>query len=182
VLLEGLYFANGVAVGPNNAYVLVNETGAYRITRYWLKGEKAGTHDVFFENLPGLPDNLSFNGRDRFWVALYAPRDKLVDGLSQWPAVRKMVARLPHWMLTQQEHRSFVVGLDLEGKVVANLQYGGRDAYAPITSVEEQGPWLYFGSLTANSIARLPLQAVRADAPAPPAGWEQAPAMPKLVQ
>src|ERR1700761_2335957 len=78
VLLSGLQFANGVAVGPDDAYVLVNETGSYDIVRYWLKGEKAGTHDVFFANLPGLPDGVSFNGRDTFWVAIYAPRDKLL--------------------------------------------------------------------------------------------------------
>ena len=28
---------------------------------------------------------------------------------------------------------SFVLGIDLDGKVVANLQYEGSDAYAPIT-------------------------------------------------
>jgi sugar lactone lactonase YvrE len=53
--------------------VLVNETGAYRISRYWLTGPKAGTHDMFIDNLPGLPDNLAFNGSNRL-VALYAPR------------------------------------------------------------------------------------------------------------
>ena len=71
VVLDKLEFANGVTLGPDDAYVLVNETGAYRISRYWLSGPKAGTHDLFIDNLPGLPDNLSFNGHDRFWVALY---------------------------------------------------------------------------------------------------------------
>lgn len=58
VLLKDLYFANGVALSANEDFVLVNETYRYRITRYWLKGEQAGTHDVFIDNLPGLPDNL----------------------------------------------------------------------------------------------------------------------------
>lgn len=40
VLLDQLQFANGVALGPDERYVLVNETGAYRISRYWLKGER----------------------------------------------------------------------------------------------------------------------------------------------
>ena len=42
VFADQLLFANGVAVGPDDAYVLVNETAAYRVMRYWLKGEKAG--------------------------------------------------------------------------------------------------------------------------------------------
>ena len=54
VLLKDLYFANGVALSANEDFVLVNETYRYRITRYWLKGEKAGQHEVFIDNLPGL--------------------------------------------------------------------------------------------------------------------------------
>ena len=53
-LLKDLYFANGVTLSANEDFVLVNETYRYRITRYWLSGEKAGTHDVFIDNLPGL--------------------------------------------------------------------------------------------------------------------------------
>ena len=93
VLLDKLEFANGVTLGPDDSYVLVNETGAYRISRYWLSGPKAGTHDLFIDNLPGLPDNLAFNGRDRFWVALYAPRNALLDATAPHPFVRKMIAR-----------------------------------------------------------------------------------------
>lgn len=35
-LLEGLHFANGVAVAPDEAYLLVAETSAFRVTRYRL--------------------------------------------------------------------------------------------------------------------------------------------------
>lgn len=183
VLLDGLYFANGVAVGPDDAYVLVNETTAYRVIRYWLKGEKAGQHEIFIDNLPGFPDNLSFNGRDRFWLALASPRDPQVDALAGWPTLRKLIARLPGrvqaLLQSHVKNRSFVLGLDLDGKIVANLQYAGDDAYAPITSVEEQGPWLYFGSFSAAEIARLPLQNVVPGAPPPPPGAQDAPLRPE---
>ena len=33
----------------------------YRIQKYWLKGDKAGTSEIFVENLPGFPDNVSSN-------------------------------------------------------------------------------------------------------------------------
>lgn len=178
VLLDDLCFANGVAVGPDDAYVLVNETAAYRIRRYWLKGDKAGTADVFIDNLPGLPDNLSVaNGR--VWVALYAPRDPLLDHLLPGPAfVKKLVSKLPRWLQPDPAGKAWVLALNLQGQVIANLQDFGPNAYAPITSVEERGPWLYFGSLTADSLARLPLNTVVADAPSPPPGWQQTPAKP----
>lgn len=156
-LLDGLEFANGVALGPEEAYVLVNETGAYRISRYWLSGARAGTHDVFVDNLPGLPDNLSFNGQGRFWVALYAPRNALLDGTAPYPLVRKMLVRAMTLLPKPVEKRAFVIALDTQGQLVANLQDASAGSYAPITTVREYGDALYFGSLTATHMARLPL-------------------------
>ncbi|MBV6826944.1 SMP-30/gluconolactonase/LRE family protein [Pseudomonas sp. PD9R] len=159
VLLDKLEFANGVTLGPDDAFVLVNETGAYRISRYWLTGPKAGTHDLFIDNLPGLPDNLSFNGNDRFWVALYAPRSALLDSTAAHPFVRKMIARAMTALPKPVEKRGFVLGLDVDGKVIANLQDGSTGNYSPITTVREYGDWLYFGSLKAKNMVRLPLSA-----------------------
>ena len=165
VLLDKLEFANGVTLGPDEAFVLVNETGAYRISRYWLSGPKAGTHDLFIDNLPGLPDNLAFNGRDRFWVALYAPRNALLDATAAYPFVRKMIVRAMTVLPKPVEKRGFALGLDVEGKVIANLQDGSRDNYSPITTVREYGEWLYFGSLKAKHMARLPLTSALSQTP-----------------
>ena len=157
LLLDKLEFANGVALGPEEAFVLVNETGAYRITRFWLTGPKAGSSEVFIDNLPGLPDNLSFNGQDRFWVALYAPRNALLDATAAHPFMRKMIVRALTVLPKPVEKRAFVLGLDIEGKVIANLQDGSDGNYSPITTVREYNDWLYFGSLKAKHMARLPL-------------------------
>ena len=157
VLLDKLQFANGVTLGPDDAYVLVNETGAYRISRYWLTGPKAGIHDVFIDNLPGLPDNLAFNGSNRFWVALYAPRSALLDGTAGHPWVRTMIVRALTVLPKPVEKRGFVLGLDLQGKVIANLQDASSGNYSPITTAREYGDWLYLGSLKARHMARLPL-------------------------
>ena len=159
VLLSGLHFANGVAVGPDDAYVLVNETSKYRVLRYWLKGEKAGTHEVFIDNLPGFPDNITFNGRDRFWLAIFAPRDKLLDELLPGSLyLRTVIAKLPRFLQPRPKMQSFVLALDLDGRISANLQYAGDDAYAPITSVREHGEYLYFGSLTYPAVGRIKLE------------------------
>jgi sugar lactone lactonase YvrE len=159
-LLSGLYFANGIAVGPDEAYVLVTETTRYRVTRYWLKGERAGTSDVFIDNLPGFPDNISFNGKDRFWLALYAPRTAALDALLPEPALRRVIFRLPHGLHPKPKLHAWVLGLDLDGRVVADLQDPGDGAFGPVTSVKQAGDALYLGSLSDTAIGRLPLNAI----------------------
>lgn len=156
VLLSGLQFANGVTVGPDDAYVLVNETGNYDVVRYWLKGEKAGTHDVFIANLPGLPDGICFNGRDTFWLAIYAPRDKLLDAVAGLPFLRKITLRLPQALMPKPDRRGFVLGLDADGKVVYNLQDPRGDSFAPITAAKEANGMLYLGSVIRSEFARMP--------------------------
>ena len=157
VLLDGLQFANGIAVGPDERYVLVNETGAYRITRYWLKGPKKGQSDVFLDNLPGLPDGISFNGKDMFWVALFSPRSSDLDNMADKPWLRKIAYRLPDALQPGTVKHAFVLGINLDGEVVHNLQDKSANAYAPITSAQQVGEMLSFGSLTQPAIARMPV-------------------------
>lgn len=171
-LMVGLQFANGVALGPEERYVLVNQTTEYKITRYWLLGEKAGQSETFIDNLPGFPDNLTFNGRDRFWVALYAPRDALLDALGPIPFLRNVVARLPAFLHPQPRRQGFILGLDLEGRVAEQYQFDGEGAFGPITSVREREGQLYLGSLSDTAIGRVSLDALRTagagSAPPPP--------------
>jgi sugar lactone lactonase YvrE len=155
VLLAGLNFANGVAVSRSGDFLLVNETGTYRIVRYWLKGPKAGQHDIFLDNLPGIPDGVSCSDDGTFWVALYSPRSADLDRMSDRPWMRKLAMRLPEALQPKPALHAFVLGLDQEGKVVHNLQDAGKNAYAPITSVEQEGEWLYLGSLMQPSIGRI---------------------------
>lgn len=155
VLMAGLHFANGVAVGPGEAYVLVNETMNYRVHRYWLKGPKAGTSEIFIDRLPGFPDGISSNGRGIYWLAIFAPRNDLLDKTAQWPFLRTVMYRLPDFLTPKAEPHAIVLGLNAQGEVVHNLQDASAEAYAPVTSVEEADGWLYLGSLTAAGYARI---------------------------
>lgn len=159
VLLDGLQFANGVALCPDESCVLIAETGSYDILRYWLKGERSGSHEVFFSNLPGLPDGMSSNGRDTYWVALYAPRNRLLDSMSGLPLLREISFRLPGFVQPQPAPHGFVLGLSLDGKVTHNLQHVGEESFHPITSVEEANGNLYLGSLVQPAFAVLPAPA-----------------------
>jgi sugar lactone lactonase YvrE len=154
-LLSGLYFANGVAVSPNGEYVLVNETSEYRVTKYWLKGDKAGQSEMIIENLPGFPDGISSNGKGVYWVAFPAKRKAIIDNLAGKPFLRKIVLRLPESAQPAPDQHGFVLGIDGNGRVIHNLQDPSPDSFSPITSVEEKNGILYLGSLTYPGFARI---------------------------
>jgi sugar lactone lactonase YvrE len=155
VLMNGLSFANGVAVSPDQSSLLVNETGKYRTHRFWLNGPKAGQAEIFIDNLPCFPDGILSNGKDKFWLALVSPRDSLLDRLLPHPFLRKMVARLPKALQPAPKRFSFVLGLDANGRVVDNLQNGAPDCYAEIANIVERDGMLYFGSIGESAIGRI---------------------------
>lgn len=161
VVLRDLYFANGVALSPDQSFVLVNETGEYRIRRVWLKGEKQGQSETFIDNLPGFPDGISSNGRDTFWLAIVNRRDAGIDTLLRRPFLRKVVMRLPDFLQPAIKRYAFVLALDANGKVVRNLQDPSTQCFAQIANVLEHKGSLYFGSIGESSIGRMPLPAPR---------------------
>jgi len=156
-ILRGIHFANGVAVSPDQSFVLVNETGQYRVLRVWLTGPKQGQSDVFLDNLPGFPDGISSNGKDKFWLALVTPRNKVLDSVLPHPFLRKMIYRLPKFLQPKPERYSFVIALDNTGHVVENLQDPSANCFAEIANVVERNGSLYFGSIGENAIGRFSL-------------------------
>jgi sugar lactone lactonase YvrE len=145
VVLDGLQFANGVALGPGDAFVLVNETGAYRILRHWLTGPRSGETEVFADNLPGMPDNIHAGESTAFWLALVSPRMAALDTLAPYPRVRALLGRLPSRMRPHPPRYGFVLGLDAEGRVTRSLQDPSGEV-AHVTSAVERAGRLYLGS------------------------------------
>jgi len=157
VVLRDLYFANGVAVSPDQSFVLVCETGSYCVRRVWISGPKAGQSEIFINNLPGFPDGISSNGHDKFWLALVNRRDAALDALMPHPFLRKVVMRLPNFLQPNIKRYAFVLGLDTEGHVVQNLQDPSAECFAQISNAVEHKGELYFGSIGENAIGRLRL-------------------------
>jgi sugar lactone lactonase YvrE len=148
ILLDGLFFANGVALSSGADFVLVAETYRYRIRRYWLKGPRAGTSDVFLDNLPGFPDNLSTDrGTGHFWVALFTVRNRIIDHLHPHPVLKEQLAKLPSFLWPKPEPYGLVLEFDGTGKVLRSLHDPGGQRVRGVTSAEPYGGKLYLGSL-----------------------------------
>ncbi len=152
-LLDGLNFANGVAVSSDQSNVLVTETGGYRVIRIWIEGPKKGKSETLIGSLPSFPDNISTGQEGRYWVALVSPRNPLVDKLADKPFMRKVIQRMPAFMRPKAVAYGHIIAIDDNGKVLIDLQ--DPDGSYPInTSVIETEDFLYIGSLVAPVLGR----------------------------
>lgn len=160
ILLDGLNFANGVAISKNQQFLLVAETGSYRILKHWLDGPAAGTTEILVENLPGFPDNINTGMQGRFWVGLAAPRNRLIDRLSARPFLRKLVQRLPPFVRPQPVASSHVIAIDGDGTVLMDLQDPGA-RFPLMTGVLETSKALYLTTLVGHRLPWLQKQYLR---------------------
>lgn len=161
-LMEDLYFANGVALSEEEDFVLVNETGRYRIQRYWLEGEQAGESELFASNLPGFPDNLARDDEGVFWVAIPTKRNAMLDDMHPKPALKDLVAKLPGFLQPGPEPYGLVLAYNEQGELLGSLHDTSGEHLDMITSVKPHSGHLYFGSLYNDRIGRLSLEKARA--------------------
>ncbi len=157
VILNNLYFANGVALSQKEDFVLINETSRYRIVRYWLKGPKEGIHEIFIENLPGFPDKISGNGKGTFWLALFTVRNKAADTLHRFPFLKAQLTKLPKIFWPKPKPYGLVLALDEHGKIIRSLHDDTGEHLKEITSAREYEGFLYLGSLNSDRIGKYKL-------------------------
>ncbi|CAA7059730.1 unnamed protein product [Microthlaspi erraticum] len=73
VVMDHLHFPNGLALSKDGSFVLSCEVPTQFVHRYWAKGPKAGTRDIFAK-LPGYADNIRRTETWDFWVALHSKK------------------------------------------------------------------------------------------------------------
>ncbi len=150
-LMTGLNYANGVAVSAGGDFLLVAETAHYRILKYWLTGESQGSTEVLIDNLPGFPDNIKNGINGRFWIGFVAPRNELLDTLSDKPFLRKVVQRLPAAVRPKPEPFSHVIAINADGEVLMNL-HESTGRFPMLTGVLETRDSLYLTTLNGNHL------------------------------
>jgi strictosidine synthase len=157
-IADGFSFTNGVALSGDESFLVVAETGTYRLWRIWLTGEHAGRKELLTDSLPGFPDNVRWSeSRQGFWVAIGSPRKPEIDLLASWPNTRRIVASLPKALQPRPARHSYVLLVDLEGKPVESFQRDAPDSYSPIACATEHEGWLYLGSFAREGVARFKL-------------------------
>jgi sugar lactone lactonase YvrE len=153
VLMEGLAFANGVALAADESFVAVAETGAYAVQRLWLTGSRAGKQEPLVENVPGFPDNISTGSDGLIWVAVASPRDPLLDFLlPRHPALRRVAWALPDRLQPNPRRTVRVQAYDDTGRLRHDLG-GTHDRFHMVTGVREHRGLVWVGSLDEPSLA-----------------------------
>ena len=151
VLLDGLAYANGIAISEAGDFLVVVEMNEYRILKYWLGGPRRGTTDVLMQNLPGFGDNLKTGLNGRFWLGFAAPRKPVVDRLADKPFLRKVVMRLPDFLRPAPDLASHVIAFNGDGEILMNMQ-DPEARYPTLTGVLETRDDLYLTTLYGSAL------------------------------
>jgi sugar lactone lactonase YvrE len=153
VVLDGLDFANGVALAADESYVAVAESGACTVVRHWLTGDRAGTRDLLVPELPGYPDNLSRGSDGLLWVAVASPRVALAERVRRGPQwLRRTATRVPERLQPKPGHVVRVQAYDDAGSLVHDLDLPAED-FSFVTGVREHEGRVWMGSLHQPAIA-----------------------------
>lgn len=159
VLRRDLAFANGVAVSPDESFVLVAETIGYRVARLWLRGPRAGEWDVFLDGLGGFPDNISIGSDGLLWISLPTIRNGLLDRLlPHHPIPRRVIAMLPERLQPQPKDLVWVQAYDLEGNLVHDVETSHPD-FAFVTAVTEHNGVVWLAAVEMQPLARFTVEA-----------------------
>ncbi|MEI2731064.1 MAG: SMP-30/gluconolactonase/LRE family protein [Dermatophilaceae bacterium] len=153
VLCEGLDFANGVALAPDESFVAVAETGARTVVRHWLTGPRTGDVDYLAEDLPGYPDNISLGTDGLIWVTIASPTDAVLETLKQAPTVlRRAARRLPDAVQPRPKRTARVIALRPDGTQVHDRSFDAA-GWHMATGVREHHGRVWLGSLVQPAVA-----------------------------
>ncbi|XP_055825426.1 protein STRICTOSIDINE SYNTHASE-LIKE 11-like [Solanum dulcamara] len=126
LLLRGLSGPVGLSLSKDSSYVLITEYIAQRTRRFWLKGPKANSSDVF-RKVEGIPDNIRTALGD-FGVAIANTKQNTTYSIGQ--------------------------RINQLGKIVETRNFTAQynDTPLGLTLVQEYKGKLYIGSLDQNFI------------------------------
>lgn len=153
VVLDGLRFANGVALAADESYVAVAETAGRTVVRHRLSGERTGHTDLLVADLPGYPDNIARGSDGLTWVTIASPTDPVLERLMTGPMpLRRAVWRLPAPLQPRPKRTVRVMAVDDAGAVVHDRSLDAS-SFHMATGVREHRGRVWLGSLVEPAVA-----------------------------
>ncbi|KAG9445245.1 hypothetical protein H6P81_016585 [Aristolochia fimbriata] len=158
VLKRNLQFPNGISMSKDKSFFVFCEGSLGKLTRYWLKGEKAGTSETF-AILPGFPDNVRTNEKGEFWVAIHCRRSVYTYICGLYPKLRKFLLKLPisakvQYLLNIGGYtHAIVLKYSPDGEIIQVLEDKQGKVVRAVSEVEEKDGKLWMGSVLMPFIA-----------------------------
>ena len=128
VLLDGLHYPNGLAVGSDSS-LWFTESWNHRLSRAPLRDRGIGAVSVVNGNLPGYPARLAKAAGGGFWLSLFAVRTHLIEFVLREDDFREEMMR------TVDPSLWVAPALNTSGHCLEPMQFGS------IKALGIQKPW-----------------------------------------
>ena len=162
LIAEGFHFVNGVLYDlhpgePRERSVLVTQTSLFRLTRFHLRGPRAGTTEVVLDGITGMPDGMDRDNAGRIWLALFTDRGRVLTWLHANAWLKPLIMRLPTKLLLRGTRRTGVAVVSPDGStpLYAAMYRGPLLTSVPSAVPTADGIWLADLSL-GDAAARRP--------------------------
>lgn len=145
LIAEGFHFVNGVLYDPHpgeprEESVLVTQTTLFRLTRFYLRGPKAGSSEVALDGITGTPDGMDRDAAGRIWLAIFVERSPILTWAHENGWVKPLVMRLPAKLLLRQPQRTGVLVVSPDGrKPLYAAMYKGPKLASVASAVAKPG-------------------------------------------
>ncbi|MES1907108.1 MAG: hypothetical protein MHM6MM_000289 [Cercozoa sp. M6MM] len=157
VLVDDLAFANGIqywsgrdgnGTRKDPAGIIINETNARRLRRYYLTGERAGQNDVFVQDIGGYADNLKSWGNDKYLVGLFTETQDWVTAIQEHEEIQEfMLQQDPLSVISKFDSLGLVKVVSATGRVLETwIDLTGAN-FGQVAEAEVVGDELYLGSV-----------------------------------
>jgi sugar lactone lactonase YvrE len=166
LVAEGFHYINGVLYDlhpgqPRESSVLVTQTSLFRLTRFYLRGPRAGTSEVALDGITGMDDGMDRDAEGRIWLALFTERGSLLTWVHAHAWLKPLFMRLPARLLLRRTRPTGVVVVSPDGtKPLYGAMYQGPMLSSVASAVA--GPsGIYLANESLNSTDRVQTGVVR---------------------
>jgi 2-keto-4-pentenoate hydratase/2-oxohepta-3-ene-1,7-dioic acid hydratase in catechol pathway/sugar lactone lactonase YvrE len=155
LILDGLYFANGLASSQDGRYIYISDMMRYRIIRY---DTITRSHDIFMENLFCIVDNLT--QRDGLlYLGCSSTRSAFMDKiLSPYPIVKKIINCVPYFEKVFDFFKSkegIIMTVDEQGSVTQVFYDKTGTHFKWLSEAFFYEGWIYAGSVMEDVLRRI---------------------------
>ncbi|XP_072042327.1 adipocyte plasma membrane-associated protein-like [Amphiura filiformis] len=165
VALPKLFFPNGITMSPQEDFLLIAESSRFRILKYYIDGPKSGNLEIFADNLPGIPDNITPSSTGGYWVGLAYVGGRMgsypfFDFLADKPWLRNLITKFvnPAKLLSLLPTYGMIIELDQEGLIRRSLHDPTGEVVGSVSEVLDTGDALYLGSFSAPYLVKVDMR------------------------